>query len=66
MRNESKCVGQTWPYTYMGFKDQKWSKGAHLSKSRFWRRREEKREKRARAREGSSFGWVSSHFLAPL
>ena len=33
-----------------------------LSKSRFWRR-EEKRENRARAKEGSSFGWDFSHFL---
>ena len=35
-----------------------------MSKSRFWRMREEKREKRVRAREGSSFGWDCFPFLA--
>ena len=35
-----------------------------LSKSCFWRRREEKREKIARAREGSNFAWDCFPYLA--
>ena len=36
-----------------------------MSKSRFWRRREEKRENKARVREKSSFGVIFSPFLPP-
>ena len=54
---------QTRPYGVRGFKDQKWSKGAHLSKSRFGREREEKREKRLGLGKDQVLGGISSHFL---
>ena len=66
MRNEKWVCKPNKALHLKRIKDQKWAKGAHLEQSYFWRKREEKREKRARAREGASFGWVSSHFLAPL
>ena len=57
------CVGQTLPYTYMKFKDQKWSKGAHLEQTRFGREREEKRERELGLGRISVLGGISSHFL---
>ena len=51
------------PYTQRGFKDQKWSKNAHLSKSRFWERREEKRERELGLGRRSRFGVIPSHFF---
>ena len=56
-------VGQTWPYTYKGFKRPNLVLDAHLSKSRFGRRGEEKREKKVRVCKRSSFGVILSHFL---
>ena len=55
MRNENLCVGQTWSYTYMGFKDQKWSKGAHLEQTRFWERKGGEKGERAKAWEKIKF-----------
>ena len=41
----------------MGFKDQKWSKGAHLEQTRFWERKGGKRGEEARAWERSRSRW---------
>ena len=51
----------------MGFRELKTKSGLReliLEKIPFWRRREEKIEKRVRAREGSIFGWDCFPFLA--
>ena len=48
----------------MGFKDQKWSKGAHLEQTRFWERKRGKKGEEARAWERSSSKWDFFPFLA--
>ena len=48
----------------MGFKDQKWSKGAHLEQSRFGREREEKRERELGLGRRSSSRWDFFPLLA--
>ena len=48
----------------MGFKDQKWSKGAHLEQTRFWeRKRGEKEEKRLGLGKDQVLCGISSHLL---
>ena len=41
----------------MGFKDQKWSKGAHLEQTRFWERKGGKMGEEVRAWERSRSRW---------
>ena len=64
MRNENKCVGKTWSYTYMGFKDQNVVFGCLFEKITFFRKeREGKGEKRLGLGKDQVLGGISSHFL---
>ena len=64
MRNENKCVGQTWPYTYMGFKDQNVVFECSFEQITFFgRERGEKAKKRLWLGKYQVLGGIFSHFL---